>query len=106
MQIPGDVLTLPGFAPGVYSAGYNTLGKVLVLTAQARIASLDARDGEAVALLSAAVELETGLGYTEPPRLHHPTRHCLTHLLLRSQLWQVRAVQYFWKPQTDGQVPL
>ncbi len=39
-------------------------------------------DGRPQALLEAAVVIEDGMGYMEPPRLYQPVRHCLGRLLL------------------------
>ena len=36
------------------------------------------------AALRAAHEMETGMGYMEPPRLYQPVKHCLGYVLMQA----------------------
>ncbi len=62
-------------------------GEVLALAAACLAGEIAARSGkwdEAVGHLRAAVELEDGLGYTEPPTWHYPVRQSLGAVLLEA----------------------
>ena len=73
--------------PADVGAGQNTLHDVLaiaLLTARARIAVAEQKDGEALALLRAAVAKEDQLAYDEPEDWFFPGRHLLGAVLLKS----------------------
>lgn len=92
LQIPADMQTKPGEGLGIYSAGYHALGLVHVATAKARLAAMRGNLKDAAQLLRDAAEIHDHLGYIEPPRLHHPVRHCLAYVLLQDRQPQVRGL--------------
>jgi hypothetical protein len=77
VHIKGDVATLPGPAPGLYSAAYRMQTDVMLLAAHAKQALMIGNASGAVMLLQQAVDLEDADGYIEPPRFAAPSRQCL-----------------------------
>lgn len=77
VHIEGDVATLPGPAPGLYSAAYRMQTDVMLLAARAKQALMTGNASGAVMLLQQAVDLEDADGYIEPPRFAAPSRQCL-----------------------------
>lgn len=84
MQMPGDAVTVPGFGVGLYSAGYNTQVKILLLFAKAAQACMTQDWRLAAARLESAVDLEFSMGYMEPPRLTMSVRPCLASIFILS----------------------
>ncbi|KAF8058948.1 hypothetical protein HT031_005516 [Scenedesmus sp. PABB004] len=81
---PPDPVTRPGPGLGIYSPGFNALGRIELQVVRARQAVLRRDWGGAAAALRAAVAVDDGLGYTEPPRQTQPLRQCLGWVLLQA----------------------
>ncbi|EIE23263.1 hypothetical protein COCSUDRAFT_47568 [Coccomyxa subellipsoidea C-169] len=76
--------TVPGEWPGIYACDYKKLARILVKTAEARLALMQGDTAGAEANLRQAFAIEEGLGYMEPPRQYQPTKHCLGYVLMRA----------------------
>ncbi|GAB4824072.1 hypothetical protein N2152v2_011118 [Parachlorella kessleri] len=77
-SLPPDLMTRPGQGVGIYSPGYNDLGRMAVLVAEARLHALERRWQEAASALATAADIEAQMGYVEPPRLlNQPLLQCL-----------------------------
>lgn len=84
VQVEKDMPTKPGYGLGLYSAGYHALSQMYILIAQAAQASLQQRWDEAVRHLARAVNIETSMGYIEPPRMTMTLHPCLASTLVLS----------------------
>jgi tetratricopeptide (TPR) repeat protein len=72
----------PGDGAGLSPA--TEVFAVAILVAKARIAGAEAKDNDAIALLTEAVAKEDALAYDEPSDWFFPTRHLLGAALLRA----------------------
>ena len=69
------------------AAGLNAAKDVFAvaaLVARARIAAAQGTDGEAITMLTQALEAEDRLAYNEPPDWFIPVRHVLGAVLLKA----------------------